>query len=171
MADTLNQNLVTTSEFGESQFGARLNYEKPKYRDPIFAILYYLHLLAVIGAGAYMWIVTYPKLKDDDNDESLSLDYSLTGLFVGVIGCAVIGVLFGLFWLQIMKKYAGCIIKAMLFFNISVWVLVALTGFIIPGGVALAIIGIIMALIYSLWTWCIWRRIPFASALLVKTTK
>jgi len=163
----MEQQLVTTSAYGESDYGKRLDYEQPpKYRDPIWAVLYILHVIAVLGAGVYIWVSVYPDIADDDNDTSLDFDFSPFGLIVGLLGTCVVGSLFGVFWLQVMKKFAATIIKAMLFLNIGLWVVVALIGFTFEGGISLTIIGVIMALIYALWTWCIWARIPFASALL-----
>merc|ERR1719410_53727 len=78
----------------------------------------------------------------------------------------IAGVVVGIIWLQIMKKFAETIIKTLLLMNIGMWIVVACIGFMIPSGLSLVIIGVIMALFYSLWTWCRWRRIPFASELL-----
>jgi len=158
-----------TGKFGESTegFGARLDYSKPAYRDVIFAIAYYVHLLAVIGAGAYLWITQYPDVDSDDNDNSDSVlgDISPTGIFVAIAGTLVVAVIFGLVWLEIMKRFAGTIIKTMLLCNIGGWVAVAVLG-VVVGELALVVLGAILALLYALYTWCIWSRIPFASALL-----
>merc|ERR1719208_810328 len=142
----MDQGLVTTSAYGESDFGKRLDYSQPQYRDPIWAVLYVLHVIAIIGAGIYIWVSVYPDLADDDNDTSLDIEFSMVGVAAGVFGSCAVGTLFGVLWLQIIKKFASTIIKSMLLLNIGLWV--------------------IMALIYALWTWCIWGRIPFASALL-----
>lgn len=99
-----------TGQFGESEYGQRLAYAKPKYQDIVFAIAYYIHLLVVFGAGAYLWITQYPDISDDSGWQS---DVSLTGIFIGFFGCMVAGVIFGLFWLEIMKRFASQIIKSM----------------------------------------------------------
>ena len=103
-----------TGPFGESEYGSRLSYEKPAYRDVIFAIVYYVHIFAVIGVGAYLWIKEYP---DINNNGSWQSDISLTGIFVGIAGCMVAGILFGLLWLEIMKRFASTIIKSMVCHN------------------------------------------------------
>lgn len=103
---------LTGTQFGESEYGQRLVYEKPKYRDVLFGIAYYVHLAAVIGAAGYLWFTQYPDITDN-NDDSWQSDISLTGIFVGLIGCMVVGILFGLFWLEIMKRFASTIIKSM----------------------------------------------------------
>jgi len=162
----MDQGLVTTSAYGESDFGKRLDYSQPQYRDPIWAVLYVLHVIAIIGAGIYIWVSVYPDLADDDNDTSLDIEFSMVGVAAGVFGSCAVGTLFGVLWLQIIKKFASTIIKSMLLLNIAQWVVVALLGFAVDGGMALVVIGVIMALICALYAWCIWARIPFASALL-----
>ena len=99
-----------TGQFGESEYGPRLSYEKPPYRDVIFGIIYYVQIFAVIGVGAYLWISEYPNINDDNSWQS---DISLTGIFVGIAACMVFGILFGLLWLEIMKRFASTIIKSM----------------------------------------------------------
>ena len=133
-----------------------------------------MHVLVVLSAGVYIWIVFYNDVSDDDSNgstpspTSATIDTSqLGGIVAGIIGSMVVGVLFGICWLQVMKKFAMTIIKSMLFFNIGVWIVVGIIGLALPYGLSLAIIGFIMAAIYSLWTFCIWSRIPFASVLLV----
>eukprot|EP00483_Globobulimina_turgida_P007526 UN07540 len=161
----MQEQLVTTSEFGESNYGKRLDYGQPKYRDPIFAILYIIHVIMVIGVGIYLWASQYPNISESNNDTSLKISFNVSGVIVGIVVCMIVGVLFGILWLHIMKKFAEIIIKSMLFFNIGMWLIVSIVG-VIANVLALAVIGAIMAAIYGLWTWCIWRRIPFASVLL-----
>eukprot|EP01083_Nonionella_stella_P221722 791869_1 len=162
----MEQPFISTSSFGESQFGKRLEYEqKTAYRDPIFAVCYIIHVIVVIAAGVYLWISEYPSIEDSDNDTSLQISFNINGVIVAVITCIIIGILFGICWLQVMKRFAGTIIKGMLFFNIGIWIIVVLVG-VIVSVLSLVVIGAIKAGIYCLWTWCIWSRIPFASALL-----
>ncbi len=51
-----------------------------------------------------------------------------------------------------MKRFANTIIKGMLFLNIGIWVVVAIIGVMI-GVLALTVIGIILAAVYSLYAW------------------
>eukprot|EP01083_Nonionella_stella_P054176 143100_1 len=71
----------------------------------------------------------------------------------------------GLFWLIIMKRYPSTIIKTMLFLNIATWIIITVVG-VTTNDITLIVIGAIISLIYLLWTWCIWRNIPFSSVLL-----
>eukprot|EP01084_Bolivina_argentea_P025419 47262_1 len=163
---TDRQPLTASSNFGASDFGQRLQYTKPIYRDKCFAILYYIHLLTVIGTGAYLWIMKYPEMIDNvDSGDDWHSEISLTGIFIGIGVCLIAGIIFGLFWLAIMIRFASCIIKAMLFLNIVSWLLVAGVG-LFMGQIIMTIIGVIFALLYILYTWCVWSMIPFSSALL-----
>eukprot|EP01083_Nonionella_stella_P196315 722483_1 len=119
---------LTSSQFGESEFGKRLDYT-PQYRDVVFAIAYYIHLFVVIAAGAYLWIEKYPDLSNGNDDWQSTI--SMTGIFCGIAACLITGILFGLFWLEIMKRFASTIIKSMLFLNIGCWCAVAILGVII----------------------------------------
>lgn len=139
-------------------------------------MLYILHVLVVLGAGIYIWVVALKDNSDDDTNSdstsdsttvSVNVSSDVGGILVGIVGSMVVGVLFGICWLQVLKKFAMTIIKSMLFFNIGIWVVVGIVGLALPYGLSLAVIGFIMAAFYGLWTWCIWGRIPFASVLLV----
>ena len=156
---------LSGTQFGESEYGQRLQYAKPVYRDIIFAILYHVHLIIVIGAGVYLWFNYSPSSSNNNDDDDWQNDINATPITVGVVTCAICGIIFGLLWLQIMKRFASTILKSMLFLNIAAWLVVAIIGFAM-GSLGIVIIGIIIAVINALYTWCIWRRIPFASALL-----
>eukprot|EP00485_Elphidium_margaritaceum_P002543 CAMPEP_0202694770 /NCGR_PEP_ID=MMETSP1385-20130828/8541_1 /ASSEMBLY_ACC=CAM_ASM_000861 /TAXON_ID=933848 /ORGANISM="Elphidium margaritaceum" /LENGTH=497 /DNA_ID=CAMNT_0049350673 /DNA_START=770 /DNA_END=2263 /DNA_ORIENTATION=- len=170
MEKGLNPQFGTSSQYGERlQYGA-----SPVYRDIVFAIAYYLHLAAVIGVCAYLWVSEYPNLENDstnNNNNNNNEDWQdvissdLTGIFVGISVCALCGIVFGIFWLSVMKRFASTIIKTMLWVNIGCWVVVAIVG-IAYRELALAVIGVIIALFNALYAWCIWRRIAFSSALL-----
>ena len=71
---------------------------------------YYIHLVIIIVVAAYLWINQYPNITNNSTWQS---DVDLTGIFVGIAACMIAGVGFGLFWLEIMKRYASTIIKSM----------------------------------------------------------
>ena len=93
-------------DYGESEYGPRLDFKNRKCRDPFCAIIYYLHIAGVIAAVAYIYsdyadqvikqIENAPVTQPDTN----SLDW--TGVYVAIPVCAVSGILFGLIWLQIL---------------------------------------------------------------------
>ena len=89
-----------TTEFGESNLydegTVRLSYSKPEYRDVVWAIIYYIHVAGVVGAGAYLWFTQYPEITSSDNDsnnntDDVFADIELTGIFVAMGACMVTG--------------------------------------------------------------------------------
>ena len=163
MADREQQPLVnrngSSQNFGESEFGERLQYyQGPQYRDRTCGVIFVIQIIVVIALGVFLWV--------DDVTESLwDSEIPVAGIFIGILLCALSAVLIALIWMVVMKRFASTIIKTMLFINIGMWVGVAIIGFVI-GQLLLIIVGAIFALIYSLWTWCIWSRILFSSTLL-----
>ena len=80
------QEPLTSGSFGESQFGQRLSYkDTPKYRDLCWAVLYLVHVTAVIGSGAWLWLSQYPSMHDSDNDTNPQISFNVSGVVVGVL--------------------------------------------------------------------------------------
>lgn len=164
-----------TTEFGESNLYddegvVRLNYNQPQYRDVVFAILYYVHVAVVVAAGGYLWFTKYPDITGSDSDsgsnsDDIFADVALTGVFVAIGGCLLAGIVFGLCWLEIMKRFAAQIIWTMLLLNVGLWAVVAVVG-VVTNVLPLVIIGLLLALLNALYAFCVRSRIPFASALL-----
>ena len=160
------------TNFGTSNYGERLDYTKPVYRDVWACVIFLGQVLAIIGVAIWFWASKYESLTDNSDGNTAEIpSFNLAGIIVTIIGCAVAGIVFGLFWLFLLKRFAAQIIKTMLFFNLFCWVCVILVGAYVAtqgeGGMPLIIIGIFGLLIFGLYTWCVWGRIPFASALLV----
>lgn len=150
--------------FGQSSYGKRLNYSKPKYNDVWAAIIYIIQVLAIIVICVYLWVTQVQNISRKTHNSLSTINPA--DIFVILFCCMLAGILIGLIWLQIIKKWAGIVIKAMLFINIALWMLVFVLG-IVYNNLALVIIGLVVALIFALFAWCVWRRIPFASVLLV----
>ena len=131
--------------------------------------------MVVLASGIYLWATVLPDAENNNDNSTTTLSpddngdwsgFKAGGFVAGIFGTMIVGTCFGICWLQVMKKFADVIIKSMLFFNIGIWVIVGIIGIAI-NVLALAVIGFIIAAFYGLYTWCIWGRIPFASALLV----
>jgi hypothetical protein len=169
---------ATTNDFGENQeLGSRLDYTKPKYNDLWAAILFVLHVITLLVLA----IVVIAGLASEANEGTpsptalttpsptssgdLTVGEILTGVAVVLLICMVVGIVFGLIWLQLMKMFAIYIIKGLLFFNMFCWVLLIVLGLIMPA-IPVVVVGAIGLLIVCLYTWCVWSRIPFASVLL-----
>ena len=168
-----------------SQYGERLEYEgKKEYRDLWAMIVFWIQVLACIGVAIYFWIKMGDNVEVKDVDHSKAAPY-----YTIVVVSAISGIIFGFVWLKVMMWYvilllhalklyyfqyypinkyscAGTIIKIMLFVNIAMWIIYAILG-LVESNIAVVVIGVIFALLSALYTYCVWGRIPFASALLV----
>jgi len=104
--------------------------------------------------------------SDTDTDSSTDFgDFSITGVLVALLAAVVAGSMFGCLWLQCIRTFPASIIKIMLVVQITAWVIVAIVG-IAADIMALCIIALLIAAIYGLYTWCVWKRIPFAGVCL-----
>ena len=178
--DQEEQSLFEENDIRQStQFDEkRLDYSKPVYRDVWCAIIYYLVMAVVIGVTTWIWVVKWPEIEEHNENiknqstngdqESWPNDFDWTGFSVVIVCCAVIGLLFGFCWLQILRCMASFIIKIMLFLSMALWIAVTILAFA-EGETGLGIFTLIITLIIILYTWCIWGRIRFASVLLVKS--
>ena len=92
-----------TGYYGESQYGPRLVYTESQWRDPIWAIIWIVHMLGMAYALYGVW------------GGSEVNDGSANDAFLIIFVVAVIGAIFGIVWMQILRQCAGAIIKFMLF--------------------------------------------------------
>mmetsp|Transcript_83238 Transcript_83238/g.102010 ORF Transcript_83238/g.102010 Transcript_83238/m.102010 type:complete len:485 (+) Transcript_83238:75-1529(+) len=160
-------NMQTTSasgEFGKSDFGARLDYTEQGccvgWRDRFWAVFFYIHVIVMITLA-----IVLPLSGTDATANGIQISSEATGIIVTLLVQCVIGAVFGLVWLKVIQKFAEFIIKGMLFIVLICWIAVAIIG-VIVNSIELIVVGILLFLINGLYTYCIWHRIPFASALL-----
>lgn len=64
---------TTQQNYGESEYGERLNFDNRKCRDPLCAIIYLLHVGAIIGAAVYITTDYYDEVKDQVADASANV--------------------------------------------------------------------------------------------------
>lgn len=150
-------------DYGKSEYGQRLDFDNRKCRDPFCAVIYYLHIIGVIIAVGYIYGHDYVTIDIDD-----SVDW--TGVYVTILVCAISGLLFGLIWLQIMRLFAAFIIKLLLFLNIVAWIILFIIGCIYVNWWMIIICGLLM-IFWILYTWCVWSRVAFSTALLKVSCK
>jgi len=170
--DNMGGQTNTTTQMGESEYGQRLDYSKPKYQDLWAFILFYVHVAIILIVAIYFWGVVLPEeLEEIEEDTTttapneLDDDMDTSGIWIVLICALGAGAAFGLFWLQMIKLFAEQIIKIMLFVAIACWGLLALFA-IVEGDTGSAVWPIIWCLVTCLYAWCIWSRIPFAGACL-----
>ena len=94
---------TTTGYYGEGQFGPRLVYTESHWRDPIFAVLWIVHMLGMAYALYGVW--------GSDDIETGQANHAFLVIFV----VSVAGAVFGIIWMQVLRQCAGAIIKTMLF--------------------------------------------------------
>lgn len=135
-----------------------------KCRDPIFAVLFYANLACIIGVAA---IFGRNPLSENNADANAGNDDGATvnlTPFITVTGIAgAVGLVFSALALQILMMIPGILIKAAIIFNVFVSLAVVVIA-IYYGLIPMAIIGGIFFLITCCYTYCIWSRIPFATA-------
>jgi len=143
----------TGSPFGASKYGKRLDYSQPQWNDVIFAILFIAHLIVMFIALIVAWSAKSTSVRTADSG------------FVIILACALIGAVFGMIWMQILQRYSGYIIKMMLWINLVLLVVGMILNFVIGqvfGGIAF----LILLIIFGLYMYAVWGRIPFATVLL-----
>ena len=154
----------------EGQTGEKLSYPSgASWRDKGFFIAFLVHLAVLI----ILAFVFGPKLTRDINASSPTgtsttgeQDDTSPNVFIALlIVSAVIGAVFSILWLSVMKRYSGQIIHISLMAVIGL----AIVGAIVALGnsqVAMGVLFILMAGLMTLYYYFVRARIPFATAIL-----
>ena len=114
------------------------------------------------------WLYFTPSPTSDWSDDDTAGLLPIGGVIGTVIIQCVVAVLFGILWLKLIEKFASTIIKVILFLVLGSLIGVSLLFFALKsqkGG----IIGLVFVVLYGIYIYCVWSRIPFSSALLVKS--
>lgn len=137
-----------------------------KCRDPLFAVLFYANLAVIVGLAAVFGRNPFNTSDDaaqaNNGDDGIAdVDYSPFITAAGISGG--VGLVLACAALQILICIPGILVKVAIIFNVvlSLAVVVAAIYF---GIIAMAILGGIMFLLTCCYTYCIWSRIPFATA-------
>jgi len=147
------------------------DYTKPKYQDLWVGACFYIHVVLIIAVAIYFWAVALPEAIPDDvtpsptSVDDVENDEDTSGIWIALTVALFSGALFGMLWLQCIRKFAEQIIKIMLVVMIVCWLGVALLGLVI-GSLYLTVVGVLFAAFSALYAWCVRDRIPFASACL-----
>jgi Plasma-membrane choline transporter len=135
--------------------------QESKCRDPIFALLMYGNLIAIV--------VTVIVLKDQallilDTNTTSAQNY--TGYIYAALICGVFAMIFSGIMLIVMMQIPSFLIKTSLIFVVVMSGVWAVMGFI-WGNILMGIIGVVFFLIGICYARAVWSRIPFATANLV----
>eukprot|EP01083_Nonionella_stella_P004846 14174_1 len=105
MAESEDQSMIPKDEV-LTDFGNRLDYSKPKYRDLWCGVIYYVHLIAMVALTGYFFssaidrfTVDNPETETETKEEELKLDVEIVGALVAILCCSVLGLLLGFCWL------------------------------------------------------------------------
>ncbi|CAJ1931802.1 unnamed protein product [Cylindrotheca closterium] len=129
---------------------------KPGCKDPIFAVLLYVNVAAIIGIAATMGKDALTSASDGGSI------YDYSGFIYAGVVISLVSLVFAGFALLIVMKFPETVIKISLIFVTilaGIWAVMAfLSGSIIGGVVGLLFFGI------SVWyAKAVWSRIPFAA--------
>ena len=130
-------------------------------RDPIFALLLYCNLAAITAVAASSG--SNPFTSSGSNGDYTALVYT-------ALGCGIFAlVLSGLMFL-VLICIPSILIKVSLIMNLIYSLAMAVIGFAY-GSVAFGILGLVIFLLTSCYTYFVWSKIPFATSNLITATK
>lgn len=138
-------------------------------RDPIFAVLFYANIAAIVGLAIAYGKNPFTTTGGNDagaannqtDDKFANLDYTPFLYLAGIAGG--VGLVLSCLGLQVLMCIPGFLIKASLFFNIALAGISAAAAFYY-GQTALGIVSLVFLALTCCYTYCIWSRIPFATA-------
>jgi len=138
-----------------------------KCRDPVFAVLLYANVAAIIGVfikfgtNPFADTAEQQQQQQQNNGEIVENDY--TGVIYSSIATAGFAAVLSAIMLQILMCIPGILIKVALLFNVALAGLAAAAGFL-TGNFILGIIGSIFFALMVCYARFVWNRIPFATA-------
>jgi hypothetical protein len=133
---------------------AKTGEDAKQFRDIIWMIIFYVHLVAVIVA------IIINNVDDETDDQGNSVSHGLRLLFAVT---AISSIAFSTAALAIMSFCLNGMIKAGLLFSVVMSLLVGMAGFMY-GQIIIGIFGILSFLIGACYAKLVWRKIPFAEA-------
>lgn len=141
------------SQANPSSSGDQTDPPKSGCKDPIFAVLFYGNVIAMVVVA-----VIYGPAAFEDAQYS----ESYTGYLIAVTLCAIISLLFSGLGLLVMMRFPETIIKASLIFVVVLSGAYAVLMFI-AGSIIGGIFGVLFFAIGVCYARAVWSRIPFAT--------
>ena len=183
-----NNHLIQASTYNhttDDDVGWTKGEQQPRhFRDVFWAVLFYVHLIAVgfatikyaplmaedlaegytSGAQNRRLFSMTRLLEDGEGNNDDDVDMGTIGIILAASGLA--GFLISSLAMAFMMKFAEGLIKASLFFNLLVFG--GMTVFLLSTGVyQLAILSVLGFLVSVYYVFVVWKRIPFAASNLV----
>jgi hypothetical protein len=152
-ADDVNNN--STSEYAHlnESSGDRPEVQPQEYRDVVWAVAFYVHLIAVIA------VITY-NLKAAENN-AVANDYSGVLYLLGITAASTIAL--GSATLQFMMKYPVKLVQSSLIITVALSGIIAIIG-LVSGDMFAGILGLVFFAIGVCYARSVWPRIPYAAA-------
>jgi hypothetical protein len=148
-------------------------------RDAFWAVLFYVHI-GLVGYATARFVPVMADdvaqdyasgaqrfLEQDAGGEGFSIDTATVLLILGTAGLA--GIVLTSLALAFMMKFATCLIKTALIFNMVLTAVMAILA-IISGVVPMAIVFSIGFLLSAYYCYIVWSKIPFSASTLVTAT-
>jgi len=144
--------------------GGRFDYQRSSYRDPIFAVLFVLHIfgMAAVAIGYGKEALNYLNRTQDGYKGG---KIQGEGVFACVGAAAVVSMVFAAVWLKVIAIYADVIIKISMIMSVA-FTLVGAATFFYAGSVVLGVIFVVLAAFQVLYYYMIRPRIPFTQAVI-----
>jgi hypothetical protein len=127
------------------------------YSDPIFAILLYANVAAIVAVAGIYGTAAFSTAVDDSKDGYDYTGYVYVVFIIGLVAIILSGVS-----LPIMMCMPELLIKASLFLMLILSGAMMVMSFLV-GNIFGGIIGVIFFLIFMCYARAVWSRIPFAS--------
>lgn len=158
-----NQNAKNNSPDGSWEKGEK---QPAAFKDVGFAIAFILHFVAILAVVFVYGIDALneqSKVSDNTNQDS-NVDYS--GAVKVVVAAGAVSLIFSALMLQVMIKFASILIKLSLLFSVAMAGVFVVISFMY-GQLIGVVFGILFFAISVCYAYCVWNRIPFATANLV----
>ena len=134
-----------------------------QYRDVVFAVLFILQLLVVIGFAIF-W--GFPALRYGPPEDNNTEDVEFSGILIISLLSGLAAFLTSAVALSVMIHYAHLLVPFSTLFSIfSSLMMVIVFGFQDQDGAAF--VAFLFFCLSSFWAWAVWSRIPFATSNLV----
>ena len=131
--------------------------KQTKCQDPLFVPLFYIDIVLIVVVAGMTGATTF-------EDSEFSDEYK--GYYYSAVIAALVGLVLSAGGLQVMMCIPQTLIKAALIFSVVMSFLMMVFSFL-SGNILGAIFGLLFFLMSCCYAWCVWSRIPFATANLV----
>jgi len=143
--------------------------EDSEYQDKFWGVFFWLHLLGVVGI--IFWKVSQDFGRFSHPDKAIESELT-TGYIPGALVALAFGIVVAILWTFMVRSCAYGMIMATLIINALILVVGAALFAMHPkgGGLIGAMVMGAFLVMYCLWVWCIWDKIPFTAQLITTAT-